>query len=307
MAIGVTKMARLNAIVRQLPSVETLGSVQVICSDKTGTLTEGKMGTAEIWTSDNSLYTFTESTSLDPTKGFAQKYTTASISSVLSSIDKEKLRFNTDVITDVQVKDAPASLIISSMIASLCNNSNVVQQEDGSFKPIGDPTEVAMVVAAQKAGFSREFFHQTVGLERICEFPFDSERKLMSCIYKQNESTSSTSFPTDSAFIIAKGAPEGILSRSTHYLPEQSNNSSFINLVQESHTPMNANFQEVVSQASSRMAESGLRVLALAIRNVSLKEAKEISASKKDALSETNLTFVALIGLIDPPKYFNLI
>lgn len=163
-----------------------------------------------------------------------------------------------------------------------------------------------MVVAAQKSGFSREFFHDKIGLTKIGEFAFDSERKMMSVIYKQGPRTDQmlpSVFNNSSCFIMAKGAPEGILSKSTHYLASPNSNKSVFDFVENTpDVPMSNAFLQLVSRNSSRMAESGLRVLALAIRKVSLVDAQSIYQSKKSTESEQNLTFVGLIGLIDPPK-----
>ncbi|KAJ3391668.1 P-type ATPase [Lobulomyces angularis] len=309
MALGVTRMASLNAIVRKLPSVESLGSVQVICSDKTGTLTEGKMGTAEIWTSDNSSFSFSESTSLDPSKGRAHKLETKSILEEFSDIEKGVPRAvaakGSPPMVDVSqdLDDAPSTLTISTMIASLCNNSSVIFDEAEGWKPVGDPTEVAMVVAAQKAGFSKEFFENTIGLKKYCEYPFDSERKLMSVVYEQKASEKNhKTFPEETFFVLCKGAPEGLLSKCVGYLPQQTKQLDFFSHALSSPEPMNPNFQELVSRSSSRMAEKGLRVLGLAMKVVSKSSAQQIKESKKDSTAESDLIFVGLIGLIDPPK-----
>jgi Ca2+-transporting ATPase len=325
MALGVTRMARLHAIVRQLPSVESLGSVQVICSDKTGTLTEGllwfvnyelgKMGTSKIWTCDNAIYTFSESTSLDPAKGRASRQSTKTLDDLFSELGDietpNKLDFGvadpkTEVLVEQSISETPSPLITMTMIASLCNNSGVINDPEIGFKPIGDPTEVAMITAAQKVGFPKEYFADSLNMIRVGEFPFDSERKLMSVIYTQSSApTYQDAFPDDTAFVLCKGAPERVLSNSTHYLSAQSPDTSFVNHISSSTSliPVSDKFQEVVSQSAMRMAESGLRVLALGYRMIKAEEVKGIMMSKKPKLAESELVFVGLIGLIDPPKY----
>lgn len=127
----------------------------------------------------------------------------------------------------------------------------------------------------------------------------------MSVLYNQ---PSGKDLPSDSTFIFCKGAPEGVLSKSTHYMTPQQPKQTFFQHITSTPTPISENFQELVSQTASRMAESGLRVLALAYRTVSNEQAKSIISSKNSKTSETDLTFVGLIGLIDPPKFaiFNL-
>lgn len=149
-----------------------------------------------------------------------------------------------------------------------------------------------MVVAAQKAGFPRSFWINEQNFGKLGEYAFDSERKLMSVLYKWN----------NECFILAKGAPEGILTRCTSYL------SSFgtgISVIRESFAtlPIDETYSQYISKQSSSMAKSGLRVLAFAIRKVSSSQAEAIIASKKASEAESDLVFVGLIGLIDPPKY----
>ncbi|KAI8817928.1 uncharacterized protein EV422DRAFT_590002 [Fimicolochytrium jonesii] len=308
MALGVVRMAKRNAIVRKLPSVETLGSVNVICSDKTGTLTEGKMGTAELWTSDNSYFTFTHSTNMDPNVGNAQQGTTIPLSDALAAPNdttRDDLAKKQAVDLPKTFEGMPSHLFIATMAYSLCNNSAITRDEEtGGLKMIGDPTEVAMIIAAQKVGFPREWFQNELGLKKLGEYAFDSDRKLMSVIYQQAEKSEfQTPFSKNSSFVFTKGAPEGVLQRSTHYLQPSTGISNPISFLQNlDPEPINEDFVELVSHKASVMASSGLRVLALAMRSVTPEDAQEIIMAKKESAAEQKLTFIGLIGLIDPAK-----
>ncbi|KAJ3019984.1 P-type ATPase [Thoreauomyces humboldtii] len=309
MALGVVRMARRNAIVRKLPSVETLGSVNIICSDKTGTLTEGKMGTAQLWTSDNALFTFTHSTDMDPNVGNARVGAYLPLDEALA--DPKSTAYDEDNVTGGRdlsktLEDMPSHLLAGTMASSLCNNSSISWNEDAkAWKMIGDPTEVAMIIAAQKVGFPREWFQDSLGLKKIGEYAFDSDRKLMSVICQQSEKSSiANTFPPSTSFVFTKGAPEGVLSKSTHYLPPSPPGSrdplAFLNDM--TPEPMTDAFVELVSHKASTMASRGLRVLALAMRKVSPAEAQEIILAKKESAAERELVFIGLIGLIDPAK-----
>ncbi|KAG0243350.1 hypothetical protein B0O80DRAFT_493123 [Mortierella sp. GBAus27b] len=301
MALGVRRMASRKAIVRTLPAVETLGGVTFICSDKTGTLTEGKMGAAELWTSDGTSYGFTESTSLDPNKGdVVLKDPTGGAPQVIGKT----------------LNDVPAQMLISLMVSSLCNNSSVVMETEavdtpavnvnvseeaksapasspvGEWKGIGDPTEVALVVAAQKAGFPKSYF-QGLGYTRIFEQAFDSERKVMSVVYKA---------PLDSEkpqgnhyeFVLAKGAPEEILNRCVGYLPPvaSSSLSSPMDLLRPNKEdvtkPLTEEFYDLVSEASGRMADDGLRVLGLSYKRVKVNGGGASDEDIGDGLDNVN-------------------
>lgn len=344
MALGVVRMAKKNAIVRKLPSVETLGSVNMICSDKTGTLTEGKMGTEQIWTSDNEYYKFHESTNMDPKIGAVSKFNPILENEMESnnnenkSINNENINGNEININNIPVKrninDAyippegslpkdfkllPPHLITCLLTASLCNNSSIKYDEDKkSYSSIGDPTEVAMILAAEKSGISREYLKDNIGLEKIGEYAFDSDRKLMSVIFEQKSINTNENyenigkFDDNTALILIKGAPEGILSNSTHYLTSFNNNNesssskienlTCFNLSKNCIKEVDEDFINLVGETSSNMASKGLRVLALGIRYLKLEEAKNIISSKNEKESESNIVFIGLIGLIDPPK-----
>ncbi|KAF9904992.1 P-type ATPase [Linnemannia zychae] len=305
MAMGVRRMATRKAIVRTLPAVETLGSVTFICSDKTGTLTEGKMGAAELWTSDGVAYGFTESTSLDPYKGDV----------TLKRGDSEEPQ-----ILGKTLEDVPAQMLISLMVSSLCNNSSVVQKDEDSeasaiavpvpaeenneekpagtlsksveWKGVGDPTEVALVVAAQKAGFPKSYFHD-LGYTRIYEQAFDSERKVMSVVYKaplSREDAKGNHFE----FVLAKGAPEEILNRCVGYLPAVNAGSlaSPLDVLKPNEhdlaQPVTEEFYDNVTEASGRMADNGLRVLGLAYKRVKVNGGGAISSGLDDGLDNIN-------------------
>ncbi|KAF9214155.1 P-type ATPase [Podila verticillata] len=301
MAMGVRRMAARSAIVRTLPAVETLGSVTFICSDKTGTLTEGKMGAAELWTSDGTAYGFTESTSLDPNKG-------------------DVFLKNNDVTPEIiekSIEKVPAQMLISLMVSSLCNNSSVVQDDDEKdvkdvavavptqeavdtipptktveWKGIGDPTEVALVVAAQKAGFPKSYFHD-LGYSRVYEQAFDSERKVMSVVYKAPVDTSIAN-GAHYEFVLAKGAPEEILNRCVGFLPPVAPGSvtSPLDVLKPSESdlaiPVTEDFYDQVTDASGRMADNGLRVLGLAYKRVRVNGGGAVDDGFGDGLDHVN-------------------
>ncbi|KAI8148387.1 hypothetical protein BJV82DRAFT_647838 [Fennellomyces sp. T-0311] len=306
MALGVRRMASKQCVVRTLPAVESLGSVTVICSDKTGTLTEGKMGTSEMWTADNTVYRFTESTSLDPTHGeiivepaelrrrMIHMRRTATPAEPIHSpqpIDYAALRSRPIDKSDPSTY-AP-HLRYSLMVAALCNNASV-HFDNNEWKTVGDPTEVALTVAAQKANAGPRYWIDQLKYRKVFERAFDSERKLMSSAYASSEREIT---------VLCKGAPEELLRKCTSYLPTAAGPSTGA-LQEEQQMPMSEEFATQVTDESSRMASHGLRVLGLAMKvNVNdMQVSDPTELSKLPSMAENNFTFVGLVGLIDPPK-----
>lgn len=183
MALGVTRMAKKNAIVRKASAVESVGSVTVICSDKTGTLTEGKMGSQEIYTSDNMTYKFTYSTSLDPKLGKLELLESENLGVGLAKFAEDAAKYTrktrpTKVENSAQSPSKPEELsevlLAGMMVCALCNNSSVIMDaETETWKPIGDPTEVALTLASNKAGVNRDYFISKLGFEKAGEYAFD--------------------------------------------------------------------------------------------------------------------------------------
>jgi len=179
LALGVQRMIKRNAIVRKLPSVETLGCATVVCSDKTGTLTQNRMTVQRVWV-EGEWYQVTGS-GYEPTGEFV--YEERSI----RALRRESLKWLVE-------------------IAAACNNAvmKLTTGDDGEqWACAGDPTEGALLVMAKKAGFA----DPDSVYERIDEIPFDSDRKLMSVLVKHGEDI----------YLLTKGAPDVLLERSTKF------------------------------------------------------------------------------------------
>ena len=243
LAIGVSRMAKRQAIIRKLPAVETLGSTTVICSDKTGTLTENQMTVQEIL-AGRKLYEVTGA-------GYEPK---------------GDLRLAGAV---VNVPEHPA-LAECLRAGVLCNESQLVR-EDGRLRVQGDPTEAALLVAAEKGGL----IHADTRRAAPCVdmIPFESEHMFRATLHEVNEGR----------VIYKVGALERLLERCSDALGE---NNTLVALD-----------TAAVHRAAEAMATRGLRVLALARRQVEAHHGK-----LEHGHVTQGLTFLGLQGMMDPPR-----
>ena len=178
LTMGSQRMARGNALARQLAAVETLGSTSVICSDKTGTLTQNQMQVMALWAAGKRWEVTGQG--FDPHGAF---------------IDEQGAETS-----PAQDRDLELCL----MISTICNDAELVEK-DGHPAIQGNPTEGALVVAAAKVGISREQMTAD-GFEVVKKFPFDSKRKMMSVIIRT---------PEGELVLAAKGAPDIVLSKAS--------------------------------------------------------------------------------------------
>ncbi len=178
LALGMKRMVQRNAIVKRLLAVETLGCVNVICSDKTGTLTQNEMTVSAVWAGGK--------ISGVSGKGYAPD-------GQITDIDGN--------VEDLTVR---SDLRAAVMGLALCNDATVAPNERGIYTIVGDPTEAALITLAGKAGLTKEKLNEV--FPRIAELPFDSDRKMMTTFHKTSGGLLS----------YTKGAPDIILSRCTH-------------------------------------------------------------------------------------------
>ncbi len=220
MALGVQKLSKKNAIIKKLPAVETLGSTDVICSDKTGTLTLNKMTVKRVY------------------------------------IDGKF--------------DVPESESLDKILRCMCFcNDTIVKTENEKFLTMGDPTETALVDYAHKLGVNKTDLDSAH--PRVDEIPFDSDRKLMTTVVKEETGD----------IIYTKGAADVLIKRCTRMIE---------NGVPRAITDADVN---AIEAANKEMADSALRVLAYAYKP---------RESENSDDYENDLTFIGLSGMIDPPR-----
>lgn len=259
LAMAVQRMAKEHALVKKLSSVETLGSTSVICSDKTGTLTQNEMTVNHIWLPNEEL----EVTGL----GYDPK----------GDILKNEKKITAQ--SDKNVK-----LILTA--ASLCSNARILppDEEHARYTVLGDPTEACLGVAAQKADLSVENLEKDY--PRIRELAFDSTRKRMTTIHQQKQETNETE-----RIAFVKGAPKETVSLC---------NSIYENGIVRPLTPED---EENIMNANDQYARNGLRVLAVAYRELdhieSLPQAMSVYTPE---IIEQEMTFVGLVVMADPPR-----
>ena len=270
LAIGAQRMLQRKALIRKLPAVETLGSVTVICSDKTGTLTQNRMTVTIVDVAGNHLDLQQQLRSFSPTVNRNEP-----AESVLT---------------------ADSAVLITLAGGTLANDAILepVEGAPGMYSSIGDPTEGALVIAASRAGLWKGELEAS--LPRVAELPFDSNRKRMSTVHKINpgplpdvleafHSRFPDLFDPSQHLVFTKGAVDSLL---------EVCDRAWVNGKTE---PIAQVWNERILNANNTMAQNGMRVLGIAFRR---RESGHLDEAR-DPL-ECNLIFIGMVGMIDPAR-----
>jgi len=254
LAIGVSRMAKRNAIIRRLPAVDTLGAATVICSDKTGTLTTNQMTVQQYEVGGKSI-------------------------SVTGAGYKPEGIF---LVEDEEIDPLEdPDLEMALKIGTLCNDARLLKHQNENkdeWMIRGDPTEACLVVVSEKAGQHKDELEKEY--RRIDELPFNSTIKFMATFHTSTN---------DKAYVFMKGAPEVILARCMHI----QEHGEIRSMTEEDH--------DRITKRNKDMAGNALRVLGLAYQVI---EKDQIQALKQsfEYTNETQLVWVGLTGMMDPPR-----
>ncbi len=270
LALGMREMIQRHALIRKLSSVETLGSATVICSDKTGTLTQNEMTVTRLWVDGKMIDV--SGTGYAPHGKFYEDS------------------------REIDITQYPAAL--TTLWLGVLNNDAELEivgasEEGQTFRVVGDPTEGALLVAAAKAGVYPLSIKEAYPREN--EIPFDSERKRMVTIHdiKEPRPEDISPFYNDQMLhwdvIAVKGAPDVILNLCTRY-----------QTMNDETRPLDDESRRRILEANDAMTRDALRVLALAYRVVP--DVPDQAENIKTEEIERDLVFVGLVGMIDPPR-----
>lgn len=278
LAFGTQKLAKEHAILRKLQAVEGLGSVSVICSDKTGTLTQNKMTVKQLYVPNYVIRTeklAANSTQKEISSFHLQTVSVKNQSLHNSTKAKRKMR-STAEFKPAQLKASSSQtntipIFFDKLLTAsiLCNDSS---NENG--REIGDPTETALLNFTDTLSLNSNCIRQSN--KRLAEIPFDSDRKLMTTVHPLGERT----------IMLTKGAVDVLLP-----LLEQIETADGIRAI----TP--SDITEIQNQ-NMDFSSNGLRVLAFAYKDLGTVQTSVDSSS----LTEDNYTFLGLIAMIDPPR-----
>ncbi|EGE77185.1 Ca2+ transporting ATPase, sarcoplasmic/endoplasmic reticulum [Blastomyces dermatitidis ATCC 18188] len=284
LALGTRKMAAKNAVVRSLPSVETLGSCSVICSDKTGTLTTNQMSVERI------VYLNEDGNGLEEINVEGTTFA-----------PKGSLRKNGKEMEDLAVSSS--TVLQMAEVLALCNESSLsYDPKTGAYSSIGEPTEGALRVLVEKIGTDdaalNKKIRQLPAPERLhvaskyyedrlplqCTYEFSRDRKSMSVLAGEGNRQK----------LLVKGAPESILERCSHAILGA--NGQKVALTKK-HT-------QLISQEVVDFGNRGLRVIAMAsIDNVApTRLLRTAQTTKEYSQLEQNMTLIGLVGMLDPPR-----
>lgn len=274
LAMGVQRLSKEKAIIRQLSSVETLGATTVICTDKTGTLTKNEMVVTEAIVDD--FYVKFDGIGYQP----HGKYTIMTpkgdnFEITDNTFDREFIHRNPHI---------TGPLNWMSLCAALCNNSSL-NNDNGNYKILGDPTEGGLLSMAYKINASTPI-DINGNWQEIHELPFDSTRKMMSKIYLDNS--------TGKHYIFSKGAPENIIAAC-----DQRIHQGKLNILTKG-------IKTDLMSINDSFNDKALRTIGCAYREISTHELATINQqtdflSKVD-LAEKKLIFIGIAGLFDPPR-----
>jgi P-type Na+/K+ transporter len=296
MAVGAKEMLKRNVIVRKFDALENLGSVNAICSDKTGTLTQGRMIAKQVYIPSVGTFeveNFDEP--FNPTTGDVQFCHMTPVQ-LKSEHDQEKQPtwISFEEFKNTATKETLDKLNAWLLTASLANVAKVyedVDDEDGisEWKARGDPTEISIQVFVSRLGFGRDELVDTHGKYRhLAEFPFDSSIKRMSSIYEDAS--------TGEEVIYTKGAVERILTLCTTWTDPKTGQMK--EMTEKDITSL--------EEEMNALSSNGLRVLAFAKRSPTKEEESQYGGEawqKVDrGIIERDLHFLGLIGIYDPPR-----